>query len=220
MKAHHTDARRAFLVTFVAAILNIVGMSLDVMFWRTRMHATPPWHFVSAAVSVCAIGLVLVYRRTGQQWIASTCFVFSNVISEVAIWRASTLLALGSVGWVPFQSEKLGALTVALLAPPSLWAGVLSLGIFAGSPLVHFATFEPLVRARLLAEPWATLAYAAFGLLLYFYRLHALSTARRMAESLTARRTVEHVSRMLLAVRDLSNTPLQTLYLTSALLRA
>ena len=43
--------RRSFRVTLVAAILNIVGMAIDLTFWRTRLHATPPWHFVSIAVS-------------------------------------------------------------------------------------------------------------------------------------------------------------------------
>jgi hypothetical protein len=71
----------------------------------------------------------------------------------------------------------------------------------------------------MLAEPWASVAYGVFGLLLYGYRLNAISLQRRMAESLAAKGTMEHVSRMLLAVRDFSNTPLQTLYLTTALLR-
>jgi hypothetical protein len=218
--APHNEPRRAFSVTLVAAILTIVGMSLDLTFWRTKMHATPHWHFVSAAASVFVIGLVFALRATGRQWIASTSFVVINAITEVAVWRASTVLALGSVGWVPFQTEKLGALTVAALAPPSPWAGALSIGLFVGSALVHFASFDPIVRARLLAEPWATLAYGVFGLLLYIYRLHALSTERKIAELRAARRAVEHVSRMLLAVRDFSNTPLQTLYLTTALLRS
>jgi hypothetical protein len=217
---HHSERQRAFVVTIVAAILNVVGISIDLLFWRAKMGATPPWHIVSIAVGVCILGLVLACRATAKQWVASLCFVITNLVIEIAVWRASTVLALEPVGWVPFQTEKLAVLTVAVLAPPSWWAGALSLGIFAGGAIVHFESFDPVVRARLLAEPWATLAYGAFGLLLYAYRLHTLTTARKMAESLAAKRTVEQVSRMLLAVRDFSNTPLQTLYLTTALLRA
>jgi hypothetical protein len=195
-------------------------MAIDMSFWRTHLNAIPPWHLVSIAVGMIMIGVLLKYRPTGKQWIASLSFVFINLIIEIAVWRASTPLALSERHWVPFQTEKLSVLTVAVLAPPSWWAGVLTIGIFTGGAMLHWALFEPEVRGRMLAEPWAAFAYGAFALLLYGYRLNALSMERRVAESLAAKRAVEHVSRMLLAVRDFSNTPLQTLYLTTALLRA
>ena len=85
--------------------------------------------------------------------------------------------------------------------------------------MIHYANFDPVVRAHLLAEPWTTVIYGIFAILLYTYRLHAVRMARKMAESLSAKQSLEHVSRMMLALRDFSNTPLQTLYLTTALLR-
>ena len=212
MKAHAPETRRAFLVTLVAAILNILGTLVDLLFWRSRMHATPVWHLVSIAMSAGLIGLVMVYRPTGRQWIASLAFVINNGVSELAIWRASTPLALGMLQWAPFQAEKLGALAVAVLAPPSLWAGVVSIGIFVGSAMAHWASFDTTVRARMLGEPWATIAYGVFALLLYAYRLHAVHVERTMADSLAAKRTTEHVSRMLLAVRGfLEYTPADAL---------
>ena len=90
-------------------------------------------------------------------------FVFSNIVTEVAMWRASTPLALWSMGWAPFQAEKLGLFTVAVLAPPDPWAGAISIGIFAGSAMAHYASFDPVVRARLLAEPWTTVIYSIFA---------------------------------------------------------
>jgi hypothetical protein len=214
-----SDAERAFRVTLTAAILNVVGVSIDLGFWRARMHTTPPWHLVSAGVSVCIGVLMLCYRHSGKGWIASLAFVVGNIITEVAVWRASTPLAMSAIGWAPFQPEKLGVLTVAVLAPPNLWAGVLSILVFGGSAVAHFFTFSEPVREKLIAEPWASIAYTTFAMLLYVYRLQARNLQREMSESLAAKRTSEHVSRMILAVRDFSNTPLQTMYLTTALLR-
>jgi hypothetical protein len=217
---HLPEARRASLVTLALAIATIVGMSIDVLFWRLRFHQTPIWHFFSIGVSLVTIGVVSRYPRTRKQWLASAAFVLNNAFTEVAVWRASTLLALGEAQWAPYQAEKLGAIAVAVLAPPNPLAGLLSIAIFVGGAVVHHQTFEPTVRAHFLAEPWTTVAYGAVALLLYVYRLHALRIERTMAESLAAKRAIEQVSRMLLAVRDFSNTPIQTLYLTTALLRA
>jgi hypothetical protein len=219
VNSHPSEARRAYLVTLSACVLNIVGMSIDLTFWRTRLHQTPTWHVISITVASAMIIVIFRYRPTRKPWIASLGFVLINLIIEVAVWRGSTPLATSGLDWVPFQTEKLGTLTVAVLAPPAWWAGVLSIGIFTGGAVAHYFALPPEVSARMLAEPWATAAYGAFGLLLYGYRVQALRMERRMAESLAAKGTMEHVSRMLLAVRDFSNTPLQTLYLTTALLR-
>jgi hypothetical protein len=100
-----------------------------------------------------------------------------------------------------------------------LWAGALSIGIFAGGAFVHLATLDHVASAHAFAEPWATASFTVFGSLLYFYRHHSLAIERQVLEVNSAKRTIEHVSRMLLAIRDFSNTPLQTLYLTTALLR-
>jgi len=214
------EMRRSFRVTVAAAALSSVGMALDLTFWRIRMHGPPPWHLVSMAVSASVIAVIFASRKTGKPWIASVLFVLNNLVAEIAIWRASTPLALWAMGWAPFQAEKLGLVTVAVLAPPDPWAGAISIVIFAGSAFAHYASFDPVVRARLLAEPWTTSIYSVFAIFLYAYRLHAVRMARKMAESLSAKRSLEHVSRMLLAVRDFSNTPLQTLYLTTELLKA
>ena len=98
------------------------------------MHATPPWHFVSMAVSAGVIAVMFGYRKAGKPWIASVTFVLSNLVSEVAIWRASTPLALRAMGWAPFQAEKLGLVAVAVLAPPDPWAGAISIGILPARP--------------------------------------------------------------------------------------
>jgi hypothetical protein len=122
--------------------------------------------------------------------------------------------------WAPFQAEKLGALTVALLAPPGFWIGTLSILAFAATPIVHAASFAPAVRARLpMSEPWASLAYGAFALLLLFYRLRARAVEREMARVNAEVAAREQLTRALLAVRDLTNTPTQTLSLAVALLR-
>ena len=73
-------------------------------------------------------------------------------------------------------------------------------------------------KARAPAEPWAILAFGTFAAGIYAYRIYAWRKEQRLADALAEARISERLSRIVLALQDLANTPLQTLELTSALL--
>jgi hypothetical protein len=76
----------------------------------------------------------------------------------------------------------------------------------------------PESKARATAEPWAILAFGTFAAGIYAYRIYTWRKEQRLAHDLAEARISERLSRIVLALRDLANTPLQTLELTSALL--
>lgn len=202
-----------------SALLNIVGMPLDAALWWTAYRTAPVWHFASIGFSAALLVYLLVARRARRlATIGAVTFVANNAAIVVALWQDATMAALSPGPWVPFQPQKLGALAVALLAPTRVWSGALSIALFVGSAVLRWGLFSPAHRARAPAEPWAILAFGTFAAGIYAYRVYTQRKEQRMAEALGEARISERLSRIVLALQDLANTPLQTLELTSALL--
>jgi hypothetical protein len=214
------DARKSREVTATAAGLNIAGMSLDIVFWQTRFETTPPLHLVSLGVSVALFAYLSMRRiRPPPAWLSAALFVLHNAFIAAALSFVgfdSQSLPRQSFA---FEPQKLGTLAVAILAPPSLPAGVLSIAIFVGSSLVRYGLLHASSKAVLASEPWAVVAYGIFGLGLYLYRVQSRKLRAEMERALREATSLERLSRVLLAFRDFYNTPLQTLELTVAILK-
>jgi hypothetical protein len=146
--------------------------------------------------------------------------VLNNASIVAALWVTSGFYAASGLFWVPFQANKLGALAVALLAPP-LWAGLASIAGFVGTAVLKLQLLDPAVREHIgFGEPWAVLIYGAFGVALLLYRLGSLARERELVQAQMEAAAARKSARLLLAVRDLSNTPLQVIAISSAILRA
>jgi hypothetical protein len=214
------DAKKAMEVAAAAASLNIAGMLLDTVFWQSRLQRLPPWHLLSLGVSiVLLIYLGLRRKNPPPARFSSFAFFFHNVVISTALWFADSLSPLLPRQSTTFQPQKLGALAVAILAPPSLASGIFSILVFVGSPIVRYELFDAEIRARLSSEPWAMAAYGIFALGLYFYRTHSRRIRAEMQRAITEATSLERLSCVLLAFRDFYNTPLQTIELTIAIFK-
>jgi hypothetical protein len=119
--------------------------------------------------------------------------------------------------WIPFEANKLGMIIVAMLAS-ELWVGILGIAAYAAGALVQMGTFDLTAKSHFaLAEPWATLAFAVFSGLLLAHHLQRISLEREVARAHAEVEATQKVARLVLAVRDLSNTPLQTIAFATAL---
>lgn len=214
------DAKRALRIALTSAVLNIVGMPIDMGFWYSRFDTIPTWHLVSFAFSAAQLLFLSTRRKTPPPWFSAVAFTLNNAVIAIALWLPSANLAGSPWQWVPFQPQKLGALAVALLAPPSVLTGIASIAIFIGSALLRFELFDPATSAGLATEPWATLAYGTFAIGLYMYRVHGRKVRSEMETALAEAKSLERLSQVLLAFRDFYNTPLQTLEFTIAVLKA
>jgi hypothetical protein len=215
-----TDPKKAMDVAVTAAGLNIAGMSLDTVFWQSRFHMLPPWHLISVMVSIVLLVYLAGQRtRPPQVWISSAAFVLNNAFIATALWFVDSMAAPLPRQSATFQPQKLGALAVAILAPPSAQAGIVSILIFVGSPIVRYELFDAATKAKLSSEPWAMVAYGIFGMGLYFYRVQSRRVRDAMHRAFTEATSLERLSCVLLAFRDFYNTPLQTLELTIAIFK-
>jgi len=201
--------------TAVACALNVVGMSLDLVIART-LPGVPTWpNLVSIAVSATVLALLVAGRRPPRLTVAG--FLVHNAVIVGALWITDAYYALQPT-WVPFRPHELGIFAVALLAPPILWVGVVSVAMFALGAVAQFFVFPAAIRGRLIGEPWVVVIYGLFGVVLLVYRAQRAASERARLRAEAEAATMERLARSFLALRDLANTPLQTLSLTVQLL--
>jgi hypothetical protein len=205
---------------FLAAALNAVGMSLDFLLARD-IPTMPIYPFaMSALVGIGLIMFLLIRRRRATVRLGSAAFLANTVAILVALWITSGYWATTGRAWTPFQANKLGALTVSMLAP-QLGVGLASIAGFAAMAIGKFYFLDPEIqRGFPVGEPWFILIYALFAGVLLIYRLRGLALEREMLRVQAEAAAAEQLARTFLRLRDYTNTPIQTIVFTTELLRA
>jgi hypothetical protein len=207
-------ARSAYRGALLAAVLNVAGTPVELVI-AAEIPDFPRWAPIATSLIGALVAALLVVRRhTVTVRFASRAFVVNSAAVVVMLWIVHPYLA-HTVGFSPFLATKLGAVASGFLAP-SRWSGVIAIVGFAGSASVQHLLFDP---ERTAGEPWTTLVYGAAGLALLFHLQHMRRMEREMVHARVEQRALEDLARRLMAMRDLANTPLQTIELTVGNLR-
>jgi hypothetical protein len=202
-----------------SSVLNAGGMGLQFLIER-QVGGIPWWPGLSSAVvGLLVLAVLLAFRRRPRVPLGSAAFLINAAAVIFELWVTHPYYAAAPAPWRPFEANKLGAMTVALLAP-SRWAGLLAISGYVGSAALEYSLYPGDAHTRLsVTEPWATVAWGAFSVGLLVYRLRGLAMARAMARGRAEAAVLERLAHVSLIVRDLANTPLQTLTLSLAVLR-
>jgi hypothetical protein len=212
--------RHAWRGAFVAAALNAVGMSVDFLLGRDIPTMPMYPYAMSALVGIGLIVFLLIRREQATVRLGSAAFLANTVAILVALWITSGYWATTGRAWTPFQANKLGALTVSMLAP-QLGVGLASIAGFAAMAIGKFYFLDPEIqRGFPVGEPWFILIYALFAGVLLIYRLRGLALEREMLRVQAEAAAAEQLARTFLRLRDYTNTPIQTIVFTTELLRA
>jgi hypothetical protein len=218
--AHDLAVHTGWQGALVAALLSAVTLPIDL--WLGRgIPGMPIWAPLAASACAAALAVVLlVRRRTSTARRNRTVFLLNMAAIIGSLWLTSSAFATQIGRWIPFQANKLGALAAAMLAP-DLPAGLLAIGGFVAMVVLKYLTFSPeVVRHFPTGEPWTIVIYGIFSAALLVYRLHAQRLERRFLTMRSEAAASERLARTFLAVRDSSNTPLQTIELAAAAIRA
>ena len=210
---------RAWRSAMAAVLLHIGGMPLGMLVARS-VPGTPIWPDIASIAIGCALlAVLLVWRRRPTAPLANIVFLVDVLVIVGALWLTNPYYAESGRPWVPFQANKLGMFTVSLLAA-DVWLGLLSIAIYAGASVVQMQTFSEAALARFaIGEPMASIAIGAFAAVLLVYRMKRLNLERELVRAHTEEKSLAAFSKTMLAIRDLSNTPLQTIAFASAAAR-
>jgi hypothetical protein len=213
------ESRYAWRGAMLACLLQAIGMPVDLLLTADLpgVRLWPP--LMSSATGVLLAIVLLAYRRRPNVRLATTVFLVNTGVILVALWITSGAYAAAPGQWIPFQANKIGALAAAVLAP-GLVTGLISISGFVGMVLLRYLTLPGDQQANLpISEPWAILIYAVFAVAILGYRVHSVSLSRRMFRMRTESVATQRMARTFLALRDFTNTPLQTIELATNIVR-
>jgi hypothetical protein len=203
----------------VACALNAIGMPLDMLMSR-NIPNMPLWPPLASSAAGLILMIVLVARHQRPTTrLSSTVFLLNTAAILVSLWITSGAYAAAPGKWIPFQANKLGALAAGVLAP-DLATGLISIGGFAGMAMFRYLMFPAGLRERFpIGEPWVIVIYAVFAIAILGYRVHSVALARRMLRVRTESIATQRLAKTFLALRDFTNTPLQTIELATGIAR-
>jgi hypothetical protein len=204
----------------VSCALNAIGLPLDLLLAR-NVPNMPRWPALGSATAALLLIIVLLARRDRPTTRLTTTVFLANIgIIIAALWITSGAFAAAPGTWIPFQANKLGALAAAVLAP-DLASGLVSIAAFVAMALLRYALLPSDQQQRFpMGEPWTIIIYAVFAVAMLGYRVHSVALARRVLRIRTESIATQRLARTFLALRDVTNTPLQTIELAANVVRA
>lgn len=181
----------------------------------------PVLRALHALWALALLGVLLTRReRLGARGLEA-CFA-GAVLPFLPLFALAEYAMAGSgLVWVPMTGHRLVMLVLGVLAPTGVWLGGGLIASFALEAVVLWYALglghHPGVRSPW--EPWVTLIYGGVGLAVLAYRVRTFHIELELREARAQADALERMARLFLAVRDATNTPLQTLELGLALLR-
>jgi len=213
------QSQYAWRGALVACCLTAIGMPMDLLMAR-EVPGMPAWPaLMSTTTGVVLLIVLLVCRRRPTLRLSMTVFMLNNAVILVALWITSGAYAAAPGRWIPFQANKLGALAAAVLSP-ELVSGLVVIGGFVGMAVLRYLALPIAQQQRLpMGEPWVIFIYAMFAVAMLVYRVHSVALSRRMLRVRTESIATQRLARTFLALRDFTNTPLQTIELAAKIVR-
>lgn len=210
------NARRA---TAIAIVINIVGMALESAIEKT-VPDIPSWPpMMSAGIGVLLLIILGWRRKTIGLLPTSALYLVNASVITLALLVTNPYFAATGSHWVPFQAAKLGCLIAGFLAP-TLGAGLIAITLHGGLSVVQYAMFSSEIKAGLSAgEPWATIAFMMTGMALIWFRTRREEVERDLIQMQVEADAVKDLAHTFLQLRDMMNTPIQTIALTVEVLK-
>jgi hypothetical protein len=210
-----TAFRTAVIVAGVVAVLEIVTAILE----QEILGASVLMLVRGVHVGICVLALsaLVIRRETVSQAFLTAIMLVVVVPLFVVVWMAQAERTSAGLVWSLFLGEKVVVLAIPELALQPLWLGFVLIVGFVLETVIQTAGLRGSLTP---GEPWMTMAVGGVAMLLLLHRMQRLAAERAAARSLGHAEALARLTRTLLAIRDLANTPLQTLEWSAKLLRA
>jgi hypothetical protein len=209
------DAAEAHRAAVVSAALGVIGTGISVLgFWSISGPQLRAVQAVGILTSGGALWALRHRRPPTSQRASNFLFLLVLLPTVVMTWMIDDAHAANNAYWVPYEPNKLSVLTLAIIAPPGWPIGMVAISLFVGSALLHHMMLADAIRARMSAgEPFGIIAYGVFALVVLGFKQRGYALRSELEHERSEKVAMERVARVSMALRDLANTPVQTLEL-------
>lgn len=207
------------MATATAAAFNLLGMPIDLLLFRNEPNASPWPEIGSMAVGAVILSALALGRFLGRPSAVRTLFFVNGLAVALALSLIVPYFAAFPRPWLPFQGFKLGALVAGMLAP-GFAAGLLTIVVTVGLPMAQIPALPAVLRSQVSpVEPWALFAFGLAAAFILVHRLRVRALEIRAREALAESEARRRLAAAYLELRDLMNTPLQSIELATVLLQ-
>ncbi len=178
------------------------------------------WAWLANAL-VCAATFVLLLSRTRWSTFEAQALAMLVIASTLVTQTYSDWTEAATEAHVAaFEGFKIAALVVAIVVPFRVPIVYATIGICAALPVVYWVLMPPQLRQALpVEEPWNTVMYPVIATAILVFRLRGFALEREVIRAKAEKEALERFAKVLLAYRDLANSPLQSIELIKSLLR-
>lgn len=219
--AHEAETELAWRSAVAACVVTALGQIGFGALGLREFGITPVLigqviHLLLATIVLVAL-LTTASRPSVRRAVVAFFVLFAPL--PVLLWMSQSEMMTRGLPWAPFSGHKLVMIALAVLMPgPWAWPALFILLTAVLALLQFYVGGLASAPNTWTGEPWMTVVYAVMALLLLGFRAHHREVGRRYAQARAQADALTEMSRFFLALRDLQNTPIQTLEIDSAIL--
>ncbi|MGE0171321.1 MAG: hypothetical protein AB7T49_00985 [Oligoflexales bacterium] len=205
------SARALTVLFFISSIIVFIG-------WYQRGF-WPLWQwYLALGTSVLGTLLMFTFRKMPIGICAAVSCVTAGVILFASGVTNNHMAQTGKC-FGAFLGYKTMALATAVIAPFPVWVGITIISICIFGPVIQFFSIGPELRAGFpVQEPWSSIVIAVGALYVLDKRHKSMEMERVLTRMKSAKKALDDMARVFFGLRDLTNTPLQIVELTSKLI--
>ncbi len=209
-----------WVCVMVSGFLNMTGMLFEL--WLERPIPEIPFYPAALSSAYGALVILILYLRRHSISIPLAAYLYMSNAAFVifAFYQTNPyFLAHFAERWVPFQGNKLGTLLTPLLAP-SLPSGLIVVAAYSIVSVIQFYSFPEALQQKIAyGEPSLSIVFGLAACLMLFFRFRRTQIEHRMIKAEAEAEAVKRWAHALVHLRDLTNTPLQVIEFSTALMR-
>lgn len=189
----------------------LVGAIITTVSWHyTGGVSLQKWYAVLLANLVLAIVISFYSKMPG--WVSNILFYSSVVAVFIANTLTNVELVQGGSNFEAFVAYKLIAIGIAIISPNPIWLATLVIALCGIVPTVFYFYLPPEWRTSFaVQEPWLSIVYACMAWLLLLHNLANRKSTQKVMQLESQRKSLEELAGIFLAMRDLTNSSLQTI---------
>jgi hypothetical protein len=201
------------------AVTYLVGLLIAIVGW-TVLGGLQVWEwYICAAICLAVVALSGVVKSMPPRFWAWLFVGMSGAILLACIYNSYLMAQVGGRFLAPLIGFKLMAMAMAVAPPRPTWTGYTVIGLCGLLPVLFLVFLPGALRPGIsVLEPWHTLLYTVIAAFLLRQRLKAIELEKSLATVQAQKHAMDELAQIMLALRDLTNTPLQAIDLTAALL--